>query len=121
VFVRKQPDFLWSMTLAGKSTKGIPVNFSSTWGNVVPWRLVLHGKNRRYEFAPMETCRIYTDGTKEPATLEPDDCDTTFKAGFYKQAERFIQVSQNQTHGPHGLNSTLGSVKIIEDFYKRIV
>jgi len=120
VFVRKQPDFLWSMALAGKSRKGIPVNFSSTWGNVVPWRLVLHGNNKRYEFAPMETCRVFTDGAKEPATLEPDERDTAFKAGFYKQAERFLQVLQNKINGQHGLNSTLGSVKIIEDFYKRL-
>lgn len=116
VFVRKQPDFLWNMTLAGTTNHGVPFNFSSTWANIVPWRLVLHSKRKRYEFAPLESCRVFSDGRIEPEWLTPSEEDQKFKAGFYIQAKEFIRsIETNQSI--HSLMSCFSSMKITEEFY----
>jgi hypothetical protein len=50
------------------------------------------GKDRRYLFAPLETCKVTQKGTKEERVLEPDPVDAQFKAGMHAQARQFVQM-----------------------------
>jgi hypothetical protein len=47
---------------------------------------------RRYVFAPLETCEVLERGVAEPRLILPDAQDARFKPGFYAQAQRFLQT-----------------------------
>ena len=113
--------FNWQMNLSGKSKTGTLVNFSSSWGSPVPWRLVMYGDNKRIEFSPLETCRIYSDNEPNFLSLSPEKFDLDFKAGFYMQSKSFIDlVRSNDNTNEHSLESTLMSMVIAENFYIKL-
>jgi predicted dehydrogenase len=113
--------FNLQMTLSGKSRTGILINYSSTWGSPVPWRFVLYGNNKRVEFAPLETCRVFSDNSPNFINLMPEKFDTDFKAGFYLQAKSFLDlVVSNKKKNEHSLDSTLNSMVVAESFYTKL-
>ena len=113
--------FNWQMNLSGKSKTGTLVNFSSSWGSPVPWRLVMYGDNKRIEFSPLETCRIYSDNEPNFLSISPEKFDLDFKAGFYMQSKSFIDlVKSSGNTNEHSLESTLISMVIAENFYNKL-
>ena len=113
--------FNWHMAFSGKSKTGKLVNFTSSWGSPVPWRLVVFGNNKRLEFAPLETCKIFSDNEPNLLTLVPEKYDSELKAGFYLQTKSFIDlVTSNLINNDHSLESTLSSMAIAENLYNKL-
>jgi predicted dehydrogenase len=113
--------FNWQMILSGKSKSGILVNFTSSWGSPVPWRLVIYGSNKRAEFSPLETCRIYSDSEPKVLSISPKEFDTELKAGFYMQSKIFLDlINSNEGANTHGLESTLNGMLIAEGIYNEL-
>lgn len=111
--------FQWSMQLSGVSCKKILVNFSSSWGSPVPWRMNFYSSGERCEFAPLETCRVYSEGSAAPVALEPDEVDVNYKAGLFKQAQYFLE-SLTCRKNLHDLDSCLNSTQLAEALYTRL-
>ena len=68
------------------------MNFRSSWGSPGRWRLNICSPDRRYVFAPLETCEVLEREAAEPRSIAPDEFDVRFKPGFYAQAQRFLQT-----------------------------
>lgn len=118
---RKGEYYHWNMAFTGVSEQGVITNFSNSWGSPVPWRVVMYSKGRRLEFAPLETCRVYTDGQKEVGTITADEHDETYKAGFYKQAEHFFELLKTGKASPkYDLKSSLRSTEIAETLLNKL-
>ncbi len=111
---RKGAYFHWNMAFSGISKTGVVANFTSSWGSPVPWRVVMYSKDKRYEFAPLETCKVYGPDPKANSILEPEEFDSKFKAGFYKQAAEFVQMVRTGQPNSHSLESTMQSMSIAE-------
>ncbi len=84
--------FRWVMALQGVSESGAIASFRSTWDSPGRWRVEVTSKDRRYLFAPLETCKVTQRGTKEERVLEPDPIDASFKAGLHSQARAFLEM-----------------------------
>ena len=84
--------FRWVMALQGVSDRGAIASFCSTWDSPGRWRVEVTSKDRRYLFAPLETCKVTQRGTKEERVLEPDPIDASFKAGLHAQARQFLEM-----------------------------
>jgi predicted dehydrogenase len=82
----------WYMTLSGVSERGALANFCSSWGSPGRWRVNVCTPDRRYVFAPLESCAVLERGVAEPRTIAPDEFDARFKPGFYAQARLFLQT-----------------------------
>jgi predicted dehydrogenase len=87
--------FRWVMALAGVSERGVLGTFQSSWDAPGPWRLTFCAAERRYTFAPLETCRVSERGVDGERVIEPDDDDRTFKPGFYRQGLLFLRTIQS--------------------------
>jgi predicted dehydrogenase len=81
-----------TMSLSGISDRGVLGHFNSTWNSPGRWRLDVCTNDRRYIFAPLESCRVQEVGVKGERIIEPAERDTLYKAGFFKQAELFCEL-----------------------------
>lgn len=81
-----------TMSLSGVSDRGVVGNFVSTWNSPGRWRLDVCTNDRRYIFAPLESCRVQEVGVKGERIIEPAEHDGLYKAGFLKQAELFCDL-----------------------------
>jgi hypothetical protein len=92
----------WYMNLAGKSKRGAMFGFNSSWGSPGRWRLNVCTPDRRYVFAPLETCEVQERGAAATRVIEPDEVDQKFKPGFYEQAKLFLKMIDDR-QPPAGL------------------
>lgn len=88
--------FRWVMALQGVSARGAVVSFRNQWDSPGRWRVEVTSKDRRYLFAPLETCKVTQKGTKEERVLEPDPIDASFKAGLHAQARKFVEMMKTR-------------------------
>lgn len=113
--------FNWQMAFSGISDNGIIVNFTSSWGSPVPWRIQMYGNGKRIEFAPLETCKVFDEQTQGYTNIEPEAFDMQYKSGFYLQTKSFLNLIQsNDIVHAHNLDSTLSSMRIAEDIFKKL-
>ena len=89
--------FQWVQSVSGVSARGAVASFTSTWNAPGRWRVQFVTDGRRYTFAPLETCKVAVAGQKDERTIEPDEHDRTYKAGMYRQAERFLEMITTRT------------------------
>ncbi|MCK6551386.1 Gfo/Idh/MocA family oxidoreductase [Myxococcota bacterium] len=87
--------FRWTMAFQGLSSRGALVSFNSTWGSPGKWRVAFCTDDRRYLFAPLESCTVQERG-KDDRVIEPSDDDKRFKAGFMPQARVFLDVIETR-------------------------
>lgn len=116
IFTKESPGYFnRNMLITGRSKTGCLVNFSSSWGCPVPWRINMFGNGKRYEFAPLETCKVFEEGKAGLVSIEPDKEDNDFKAGFYNQSRYFLDMIENKSViNKHNLSSTMNSMTIVE-------
>ena len=108
------------MSVVGISDQDKLLSFSSSWDNPVPWRIVITAENKRYVFAPLETCNV-SDIKGNHYNIEPDENDKRFKAGFYEQAKHFIEISKNKSvKHHHDLDSCSNAMEISEKIYNKL-
>jgi hypothetical protein len=74
----------------------VVASFRNTWDAPGRWRVEVTAKDRRYLFAPLETCKVTQKGTKEERVLEPDPIDGQFKAGLHLQARKFVEMMKTK-------------------------
>lgn len=101
------------MQTSGKSKSGVIFNFISHWTCPVPWRVVFTSAGKRFVMAPLEHC-ILQEG-KEIVKIEPEEFDVKFKAGFYLQAQQFINLIQGNANLSCSLDSATQSMRLAED------
>lgn len=101
------------MTFQGESENKILFGFTSSWDNPVPWRMALYARNKRFVFAPLESCE-FTEG-KTKSTIQPDESDIHFKAGFYRQAKIFLDQSGEITK--HNLVSVRPAMELAQTLF----
>ena len=105
----------WMMALQGVSQRGALVSFNSSWDSPGRWRVSFCSPNRRYVFAPLETCQVSETGLKETRAIEPDEADLNFKPGFLAQATAFLQAIEcGQVSPKHGLASAEPAIRLAE-------
>lgn len=106
----------WNMAFSGVSKLGTLVNFTNSWGSPVPWRVLIYSKGKRFEFAPIENCKVLSQNAEDNVEITADDYDNTYKAGFYNQAKNFLEISKNKDSvNQHSLASSLRSMEIAEE------
>lgn len=88
--------FRWMMSMHGVSNRGVLATFQSTWDSPGGWRLTFCSRDRRYVFAPLETCQVQSSGQKELQTIESDAVDQRFKPGYYGQSQTFLNAIQTR-------------------------
>jgi predicted dehydrogenase len=105
----------WLMSLQGVSRRGVLASFQSTWDSPSRWRVVFCARDRRYTFAPLESCIVLERGKKETRTIEPDPIDKQFKAGFHAQAGEFLaMVDSRQVSERDALASVEPAMRLCE-------
>jgi predicted dehydrogenase len=108
-------DFAWYMGLVGQSERGALGSFRSSWGSPGRWRLDLCGPDRRYVFAPLETCEVHQRGVAKPQALVPDQRDQQFKPGFWHQAESLLKmIDQGFVSNGYGLESARPAMSLAD-------
>lgn len=118
---KKSDYYRWNMTLSGVSEKGVLVNFTNSWGSPVPWRVIMYTNDKRFEFAPLEGCKVYSNNADENISVTPEEFDTQFKAGFHNQAESFFNSIKTATENTaHNLQSTMRSMEVAEDLLNKL-
>jgi hypothetical protein len=80
------------MSATGQSDRDALLTFHSTWNAPGRWMVQLVCDDRRYVFAPLETCRVQVYGEKGERTIEPHEHDLRWKAGMYEQARCFLEM-----------------------------
>ena len=111
--------FRWMMSLQGVSRQGVLATFHSTWDSPSRWQLVFCSRKRRYQFAPLESCVVSELGQKGTRLIEPDELDTKFKPGFYRQACAFLDmVRTRQVPNQQGLAGAEMSMTLAEALTK---
>ena len=115
--------FRWMMAVQGVTERGAIASMTSTWDSPGRWRVTFCSQGRRYVFAPLETCTVLEAGAKDASgkwtwverVIEPDDADTRHKAGFYRQAELFLDmIETGRPNQEHGLRSALPAMRLAE-------
>jgi len=105
----------WMMALQGVSERGAMATFNSTWDSPARWRVSFCTPGRRYLFAPLETCQVSETGVKETRSIDPDDVDVRFKAGFYAQARAFLETIRSGRVSPlYSLASAEPAMRLAE-------
>ncbi len=104
--------FGWQMLLQGVSERNVYVSFRSTWDAPGGWSLTFTTTGRRYTFAPLESCtRQEFDAPAQ--SIVPDDLDKKFKAGFYSQAQAFLEIIRTKQSNPGSdIASVLPSMRL---------
>jgi len=75
----------------GKSDKGVMFNYFAEWDSAPRWQVILYTGSRALIFQPLEALRYRTrDGFEEFEVELPDDLDSRYKAGLYRQARAFL-------------------------------
>lgn len=82
----------WQMALQGISERAVMVSFTSTWDSPARWRISFCSPGKRYEFAPLESCRVLEDGPSGFREIKSSEEDKKFKPGFYRQAKEFVRM-----------------------------
>ena len=112
----------WMMSMHGISSQGALVTVCSTWDSPARWRIGFTVKDRRYTFAPLESCKVLTRGSWKEREIEPDEADLKYKAGFYKQAETFLEVVKSGRNNIlFGLQSATPAMKLAEALTNKFV
>jgi predicted dehydrogenase len=107
--------FRWLCNFQGVSERGVVMTFTSTWNAPGRWQVQFVTSDRRYVFAPLETCRVLEAGKNEERRIEPDEADQRFKAGMFGQARSFLEMIETRRVPPaYGLEATRPSMEIAE-------
>jgi predicted dehydrogenase len=113
--------FRWYMQFSGKSKEGKLVSFRSSWDHPVPWKLVLSSQGKRYVFAPLETCLVYSTNQKEIEEILIDDVEKEYKVGFLSQMNTFKNLVESpQFENVHSLESCIPAMNIADVFFKKL-
>lgn len=111
---RGQP-LRWQMALQGVSERGALVSLTSTWDSPARWRISFSTPGRRYEFVPLESCRVLEDGRSEFREIESSQEDRKFKPGFFRQANEFIRlINTGSTTEDLSIESVLPAMELAE-------
>lgn len=115
ILTQDNGDYLrWRMHLSGQAANGRLLSFYSSWDNAVPWRMVMESKDARYVFAPLESCKKIDAGYRT-IEIEPEQIDQQFKAGFFQQAQFFLDVATNRSKShAHDLNASVPGMRLAE-------
>ena len=87
---------------AGLTTQNIPFSYHADWQSSGRWRVELFTRSRRLVLAPLEKLfQIRLSSVELEAVALDDTVDHTFKPGFLRQVEAFLQVRDSiSTHLP---------------------
>lgn len=106
--------FRWIMALQGMGEHGAVASFTSTWDAPGKWRVGFTTRDRRYLFAPLETCTVQERGQPDRSLAPPDE-DTRFKPGFHAQARRFLDaITSREVPTEHQLISARPAMALAE-------
>lgn len=110
--------FRWYMRTNGISDQGILYSFHSSWDYFVGWKLVIGTEQKRYQFAPLETCQVQ-EGRQNNYHIEPSEEDAQLKAGFYGQSKAFIALMEGgANHAP--IASADSAMQLCDQFYNAL-
>jgi predicted dehydrogenase len=108
-------DFAWYMGLVGQSDRAALGSFRSSWGSPGRWRLDVCTPDRRYVFAPLETCEVHERGVPKTRAIMPDEFDQRFKPGFWHQAQALLEmIDRGSTPDEYCLESARPAMSLAE-------
>jgi predicted dehydrogenase len=77
---------------AGTTSNGVLFSYFADWQAPGRWGVELLTRRRRLLLRPLESLQCVTLGTVEATLVDlPDDLDTRFKPGLYRQTEAFLR------------------------------
>jgi predicted dehydrogenase len=105
--------FRWLAALQGLSARGTVATFQTTWNAPGRWQVQIVADDRRYLFAPLESCRVLQG--KEERLIEPDEIDVRFKAGMWRQAQHFLRmIEERRSPEGYGLDDARPAMALAE-------
>jgi predicted dehydrogenase len=88
----RPPDAI-SIVATIETVNGAVATYESHWGSPAPWTVILDGRDTAAVLSPLEegwTIRTI-DGTRVRTALPIDEVDRSFKPGFLRQMEAFVE------------------------------
>jgi hypothetical protein len=77
---------------AGTTSRGVLFSYFADWQAPGRWGVELLTRRRRLLLRPLESLQCVNLGTAEATPVDlPDDLDTRFKPGLYRQTEAFLK------------------------------
>ena len=67
--------------------------YEGIWQGPGPWACAVSTAERRWTMQPLEVATFQNAGERTTTTLEPSECDLTFKPGFLEQAKAAIDLT----------------------------
>jgi predicted dehydrogenase len=101
------------------------INFSSgdigiyeaIWNGPGPWAVVVTTQDKRWELRPLEKAAFQVYGSRQLQPIDLAEVDSTFKAGFYSQAEELLKALQGLPHTLVSAEEALRSMKLVSEIY----
>jgi len=91
--------------------------YNAQWYAPGPWRISVYARDVAIYFAPIEKGLVMRMPGRQTSELLPEGNDASLKAGFYGQAEAFVDLLRNgrMAEGAADLKDYLRSVELIRD------
>ena len=91
--------------------------YTSHWFSPGGWEVTLYGESVTVKFKPLEK-GVWIDTDLSKHNIEPDEMDTKYKAGFFRQMNAFATMVLNGNLEPPGINleQALKTMELAKEF-----
>lgn len=121
VEVRRERDWLGEDTFLQAASvqfsSGDTGRYECLWNAPGPWSCSVSTAEKRLEMRPLESLAIQMAGSRRLTPVEPDMIDSTYKAGFFRQAEAMIATLGGSRDVMPSLADGLRTMELIHDIY----
>jgi len=91
--------------------------YEGVWKGPGPWSCSVSTPSRRWQLQPLEQARYQNADERAQTSVETDDLDMRFKAGFYRQADAAVRKSRGEPSDIVDLEESLRTMELIHRIF----
>lgn len=91
--------------------------YQGLWQGPGPWSCSISTPSRRWLLQPVERASFQNAGERSQNSVEPDPADTTYKAGFLRQAEAVAARVRGEPSEAVGIAQALETMRLIHRIF----
>jgi predicted dehydrogenase len=91
--------------------------YEGIWKGPGPWACSVSTPSRRWHLQPLEQARFQNADERTVNTVETDDLDVRFKAGFYRQADAAVRKTRGGPSDIADLEESLRTMRLIRRMF----
>jgi predicted dehydrogenase len=91
--------------------------YEGLWKGPGPWTCSMSTPSRRWMLQPLERAAFQNAGERKQNSVEPDETDLTYKAGFLRQAEALLGAMRGEKTRAVTLSESLRTMRLIQQMF----